>query len=181
VKVEGKRLSANNEPQDLIGTVSRIVKMEGVPTLSSMTNFIEGPFMNTGPLPPVVGTVTQYTYLLTASAGVNDLTGAEVTAILPSAVDWLDLVTTGDTVTYNATTRSMKWVIGDLNAKEQAMVGIQVSFMPDDTHVGKTPTILETQRFKATDRFTGTTVRSEASALTTSLPNESGSGRVKSN
>jgi hypothetical protein len=179
VTTEGKRESEGQSAQSLTGTTLRTIKVEGAPVLTAVTNFTEGPFTNTGPVPPVVGKVTQYTYLLTASAGVNDLTGIEVTAILPASVSWLDLVTSGDTVTFNSTTRTMKWTIGDLNVKEQAMVGVQVSFTPEANQTGKTPTILETVRLKATDRFTGTTVRSEAAALTTSLPNESGSGRVK--
>lgn len=179
VKVEGSRISENRETQPLLGSVMRIIKVEGEPSLSSMTNYSEGPFTNTGPIPPVVGKVTQYTYLLNAKAGVNDLTGAEVTAVLPVGVSWLDLVTSGDTVTYNSTTRTMKWTIGDLSARGEANVGVQVSFLPTKAMENKTPTILETQRFKATDRFTGTTVRTEASALTTSFINDAGSGRVK--
>lgn len=179
VKVEGKRREGSRD-SDLAGSIKRIIKVEGAPLLNSQTNYTEGPFVNTGPIPPQVGKVTQYTYLLSAQAGVNELTGAEVTAILPSWVEWLDLVTTGDTVTYNATTRTMRWVIGDLKAREEVSVGIQVSVTPRGDQVGTSPSILETQRFRATDRFTGTTVRADAPALTTSLLGDSPSnGRVR--
>ena len=61
---------------------------------------------------------------------------------------------------------------------------MQVSFLPSLTQVGTTPTILEAQRFKATDRFTGTIVRAEHSALTTGLYYEEDKdlrdGRVRS-
>lgn len=167
--VTGLRISESQVSEKLEGTVSRTIKVEGVPLFTSKTNYSEGPFTNTGPVPPVAEKVTQYTYLLSVKAGTNDLTGGEVTAVLPQAVSWLDMVTPDDVVTYNATTRIMKWSIGNINAHTEATVGIQVSFLPSITQIGKIPTILETQRFKATDRFTGTTVRAEAPALTTNL------------
>lgn len=160
------------------GETERTIKFESVPTLQSQTNYGEGPFVNTGLLPPVVGKVTQYTYLLTAKAGSNDLAEAEVTATIPPYVDWLDLVTAGDEVRYNAQTRTLTWVIGNLAAHAEAYVGMQVSFLPESSHVGQMPTILNTQRFKAVDRYTGTTVRAEAPAITTDL-GDSGISRVK--
>lgn len=167
--VTGLRISESQVSEKLEGTVSRTIKVESVPLFTTQTNYAEGPFTNTGPVPPVAEKVTQYTYLLSVKAGTNDLTGGEVTAVLPQGVSWLDMVTPDDVVTYNATTRTMKWSIGDIDANTEATVGIQVSFLPSVTQIGKVPTILETQRFKATDRFTGTTVRAEAPALTTNL------------
>ena len=179
VAIEGSRTSQDRKEQSVQGSATRTLKIEGTPELSSKTNFTEGPFSNTGPVPPQVGEATEYTYLMTARAGVNDMTGAEVTAILPPWVEWLDTVTANDTVTFNPTTRAMKWAIGDINAREEASVGIQVSVTPEENHAGEIITILETQRFRATDRFTGTTVRTETSALTTSLEGSSSSGRVQ--
>jgi hypothetical protein len=185
VDVTGSRLYENRASQTLQGSISRTMKVEGVPKLTSRTNYGEGPFTNTGPTPPVVEKVTQYTYLLTAKAGVNDLTGAEVTAVLPQGVTWLDLVTSGAEVTYNATTRTLRWNIGNLDANEEVTAGVQISFKPSTSQVGLRPTILETQRFKATDRFTGTTVRTSAPALDTNYSNDqddqAGVGRVQAN
>ena len=64
-------------------------------------------------------------------------------------------------------------MIGYINANSQRQVSVQVSLLPSLTQVGTSPTILEAQRFKATDRFTGTVIRTEHPALTTSLFDES--------
>jgi hypothetical protein len=121
--------------------------------------------------------------MLKVRAGTNDMTGAEVTAVIPQYVSWLDLVTDNDDVTYNATTRTMKWTIGDLDANTEKEVSIQVSFLPSLSQVGTTPTILESQRLKATDRFTGTVIRADHPALTTSIyssaDDEMKSGKVR--
>lgn len=165
--VTGSRLYENHSSQELKGSASRTIKVEGIPQLTTRTIYGEGPFINTGPVPPVIGTMTQYTYMLFAKAGVNDLTGTEVTAILPQGVTWLDLVKGDGEVTYNTVTRTLRWNIGNLSAHKEVTMGMQVSFIPSASQLGRMPTILETQRLKAVDRFTGTTVRTTASALST--------------
>jgi hypothetical protein len=169
VSVDGKRIFESDVPEKLASVAERTVRIESIPELKGTALHGSGAFKDTGPTPPVAEEVTQYTFVLRATAGSNDLTGAEVTAVLPQYVSWLDLVTEGDTVTYNPNSRTIKWTIGDLKANVEAEVSMQVSFLPSLTQVGTTPTILEAQRFKATDRFTGTVVRGEHAALTTGL------------
>ena len=172
VTMKGSRIFESNAAEELIGTAERTIKIESIPTIYGSAFYKTGMFVNTGPTPPVAEKVTQYTFVLTVLAGANDLTGAEVTAVLPQYVSWLDLVTDGDDVTYNPTTRTIRWIIGNMDAGSEESVSMQVSFTPSLTQVGVTPTILETQRFRATDRFTGTTVRSDHSGITTSLTDE---------
>ena len=172
VTVRGQRVFEDRVPQELVGTAARTIKVESIPTLTSESLYGSGPFVNTGPTPPIAEKVTQYTYTLKVKTGTNDVTGAEVSAIIPQYVSWLDLVSKGDTVTYNASTRTMKWTIGDMDANSEKEVSMQVSFLPSLSQVGTTPTILEAQRFKATDRFTGTVIRTGHPALTTSLYSE---------
>ncbi|MCF7816156.1 MAG: DUF11 domain-containing protein [Candidatus Pacebacteria bacterium] len=167
VTVKGQRIFEDRAAQELVGTVSKSIKIESIPTLASSVVYEGGPFMNTGPTPPIAEKMTQYTYKLVVKSGANDVTGAELTAVVPQYVNWLDLVTDGDTVTYNATTRTIKWNIGDLSSNTEVEVSMQVSFIPSFSQVGKTPTLLEAQRLKATDRFTGTVIRAEHPALTT--------------
>lgn len=172
VTVRGQRVFEDKPSQELVGTALRTIKVESVPTISSSAYYKTGPFVNTGATPPVAEKVTQYTYTLKVKTGTNEVTGAEVTAIIPQYITWLDLVTEGDDVTYTSNTRTMKWTIGDIDANSEKEVSMQVSFLPSLSQVGTSPTILEAQRFKATDRFTGTVVRAEQPALTTSLYNE---------
>ena len=172
VTVRGKRIFEDRVSQELVGTAERTLKVESIPTLAGEILYSDGPFTNTGPLPPVAEKVTQYTYLLKAKSGANDVTGAELTAVLPLYVSWLDLVSSGDNVSYNTVTRALKWNIGDMDANTEVEVAIQVSFLPSLSQVNTSPTLLESQRFKATDRFTGTVVLVEHPALTTTLYGE---------
>ena len=174
IAFSGERQVFSSEvPQELEGIVSRIIKVESVPEIESEVLYGSGPFTNTGPVPPVAEQITQYTYEINVEGGVNDVTDAEITAVLPLYVSWLDLVQGDGTVTYNATTRTMKWNIGDMDSDEKKTMFAQVSALPSLTQIGSTPTLLGSQRFKATDRFTGTVVRVDHRALTTALFNES--------
>ena len=172
ITAKGQRVFEDKVPQELVGTASRVIRIASTIALSSSALYSEGPFINSGPTPPVAEKVTQYTYLLTAKNGSNDITGAVMTAHVPQYVTWLDLVTPGDDVTYNSTTRTMTWDIGNMKANEYKEAWVQVSFLPSLTQVNTTPTLLETQDFKATDRFTGTVVRAQAPPLTTALIND---------
>jgi hypothetical protein len=173
ITTKGQRIFEDKKSQELVGTAARTIKVESVPVVTGETLYHTELFTNTGPLPPVAEKVTQYTFELTVNSGANDITGAEITAVVPQYVSWLDLVTSDDVVTYNTVTRTLKWSIGDMDANTEKKVGIQVSFLPSMTQVGTKPTLLEAQRFKATDRFTGTVVRVVHPALTTTLYAES--------
>lgn len=172
ISVRGQRIFEDRVPQELVGTASRVVKISSDVTLSSSALYSDGPFVSTGPIPPVAEEVTQYMFLFSVDNTHNDITGAEMSATLPQYMTWLDLVTPGDDVTYNPVTRVITWDIGDVEADGHEEAWVQVSFLPSNSQVGKTPTILESQRLRATDRFTGDILRADAPALTTRLFND---------
>jgi hypothetical protein len=173
VTFSGQRQVFSSElPQNLQGIVERKVRIESVSEVASETLYSSGPFTNTGPTPPVAETVTQYAYVIEVESGVNDVTDAELTAVLPQYVSWLDLYQGEGSVTFNSTSRTMKWEIGDMDSHSSERLYVQISMRPSLSQVGSTPTLVGTQRFKATDRFTGTTIRANGSALTTSNDND---------
>jgi hypothetical protein len=183
VTVKGKRVFEDRVPQELIGTASRVLRVESIVELTTVAVHTIGPFSNNGPTPPVAERVTEYTFQFSLQNGSNDITDGVLTTTLPPYITWLNVVTAGDEVTYSPSTREMKWNIGDVSANAVVDAAVQVSFLPSLSQIGTTPTILETQRFKATDRFTGSLLRADSSALTTSLftdPDEDAkNGRVR--
>lgn len=172
VGIEGNRLLEGRVSEKVTDTTTRTVKVASVASLASSAVYTEGPFTNTGPIPPVTEKTTQYTLLMTVHNSTNDISDAEVTAVLPQYMTWLDMVSENDTVTYTPSTRTIRWNIGNMSARGYEEVWIQVAFTPSLSQVDTVPTILETQRFKAVDRFTGAIIRDDASALTTALPQD---------
>lgn len=170
--VKGKRVYEDRVPRELTGILTRTVQIESKVAYDSSMVYSDGPFTNTGPVPPIAEKTTQYAVLMTVENGSNSITGAEVTAVLPPYVTWLDLVTPGDTVKYNATSRQLTWDIGDVEANTREEVWMQISFTPSLAQVGETPTLLRDQQFKAMDRFTGTSLRATGYALSTVLSDD---------
>lgn len=186
VNVKGKRVSDDNASQELTGTMSRNVKVETQTSLASQVFYSTGPFGNTGPVPPVAEQTTTYTVIMALANGSNPLSDAVVEATLPPYVSWPDKVQvpTG-TLTYNQTTRTVSWRIGDVDAEKTLAAGYQVSVLPSQSQVGTVPALILEQRSRAKDRFTGTVVRATTPDVATQPTDENDEskreGRVRSN
>ncbi len=167
VHAEGNRISESNVSQRLTGTATKVIKVESVAALTSETLYSTGGFTNTGVVPPKVEAVTTYTMHLEIVNGSNAVSNGTVTAVLPAYVTWLNITTSAQTFTYNPQSREVSWKVGDLRAGEKRDASFQISVRPSAQQLGQAITLLNTQRFKATDRFTETTIRTEAPALTT--------------
>lgn len=183
VDVRARRVSERQVAEELIGTASSIIKVVSQPQVYGDAGHNNGIFSDYGPVPPEVGTETSYTLSLMIENGSNDISNAEVTASLPAYVTWLDMTAGSGEYSFNPTSRTLQWYVGDVEANAATFSSFQVSFLPTVTQIGTTPTLMGQQRLRADDDFTGTVVRDENSAVTTHLPQESGfgsnSGEVK--
>lgn len=105
-----------------------------------------------GPLPPKIDTTTTYsvTWLLQNSA--NSIANTVVTGLVPSYVAWVGNASSGD-VTYNDSTRTITWSVGDMNANASRSVTYQIALTPSIPQKGSTPVIISNQRIQTFDRF----------------------------
>ncbi len=158
ITLHGQRIFENDVPQVLDGVVKQVIKVQSVASISVKTIYDSGPFENEGPLPPVVDETTTYTLHLIAKSGVNKLNDAVVTAEVPQYVKWLNTVSGGDNINYNANSRLMTWKIGTIDPNSVEEAYIQVSITPSAAELGTIPSLLETQTFVAIDEFTGTKI-----------------------
>ncbi len=169
VSVAGRRVSETRVPQTLTNIESRTVRFESAIDLSSYAVRSVGPFENSGPVPPRAEQPTTYTMMLGLQNGSNELADAAVTMTLPQYISWQNLVSGGDTVTYNSNTREVTWSVGSVAANSVHNAAFQISFLPSVSQVGSVPVLVGEQRLRATDRFTGSVVRDTAGAVTTAL------------
>jgi len=169
ISAEAKRLSEDSVSQRLTGTLQKNIKVESVVQLLSSVFYSAGAFPNTGPVPMRAEEATTYSVMMYVKNGTNAMADGVVTAMLPPYVTWLDKTTTPTVFTYNPQTREVSWKVGDLEAGKEREVEFQISVRPSLTQVGDLLTLVNTQRLKATDRFTGTTLRSESLPLTSHL------------
>lgn len=173
VTVRGDRVFEDEVPQELVATAERTIRVEASAVLASaITN--EGPFNNSGPVPPVADQTTEYTVQFEVRNGSNDATGAEATATLQPYVAWTDTTSGDGSFSYNGGTRTLTWNIGDMDGNETKVGSVQLAVTPSTSQIGRTPTVVDTQYFRATDRFTGTVIRTTSSALTTRTATDNG-------
>lgn len=172
VNAEANRVSASQVSQKLSGIVERSVKVASAVEFSSAVRYSVGAFKNSGPVPPQAEEVTTYSVRLHVKNGSNAMTEGVASMSLPAYVTWLSLTTSASTFTYNPQSREVSWKVGDLKAGEAREAEFQISVTPSVSQVGQVITLVNTQRLRATDRFTGTALRTEAAALTTELSSD---------
>jgi hypothetical protein len=178
-----RRVFENRATEQLVGTVKSEVKFtSSVAVARKIARGVPG-FTDAGTIPPTADAETTYTVILEASAGGNDVTGAVLTTSLPQYVNWKNLSVGDGTLTFNPISKEITWTIGAIDAGATRTTSFQVGLLASQNQVGTTPAIVGTQRFRATDRFTGAVVRAEAIPLSSELGPESGmeqqNGRVQ--
>lgn len=176
VTTRGQRIFEDRVPQELVGNTKQLIKIQSAATLLTKALYKNGSFTNEGPIPPKVEETTEYTLDFTIKSGNNKLGQGEMTAELPQYVKWLDKVTEGDDITYNANTRIVKWNIGDLDANSQETAAVQVSFTPSMSQVDLFPEILGRQYFTGIDTYTETAIKDSNAPISTVLMNEPSGG-----
>src|SRR3989344_165980 len=175
--VYARRVREAGAAEEIVGTAVAEAKYESQPERRAQAGRNDGPFVDTGPLPPIANQDTTYTLTFEIEAGANDLTAAVMTTSLPQHVAWLDNFEGEGTVEYNPVAKQIRWNVGAMSAKTSKQLKVQVSLLPSVTQVGTNPTLVGSQEVRATDRFTETTVRVVNALLTNELSREAGYGR----
>ena len=130
--------------------------------------------MNTGPMPPRVDTPTTYTAVFSVTNNSNLVRGAKLTTTLPSYVQYLNQVAPSierRNVTFDPTSRSLTWNIGDLEAgpgygnRPPKELFVQLELTPSATQLGNSVDMTGEISLTRTDSFTDTSLNFKQSAL----------------
>jgi len=181
-EITGYKIAEDGQSVLVKSNQSKEVKISSTLHLVAKALHQSGPFENTGPIPPKVGEETSYTVVWSVSNLYNDLSGVVVKASVPTYVNWLGVVKPiSEDVYYDTATGEISWKIGDLNAGVGVLspareVSFQISFVPVLNQVNKTPELVYKSVIEAIDDFTGVTLRTEESVLSTKLTDEPGFG-----
>ena len=174
VTARGKRLDEQGLYQNVSMSVVKEVKIATTLALSARLFHEGGFFTSSGPVPPKAEQETEYTVVWSLSNSSNGVADAKVSALLPSYVTWLDRVNPpSETVRYNPVGGGVVWDVGEVEAgvgvgTPPREVSFQISIRPSLSQVGAALALVGDTSASGEDRFTGTTVVSNArSALTT--------------
>lgn len=143
-----------------------------------------------GPLPPAVGETTKYWVFLHVANQINPLTAASVEALLPAGIDWTGryTLTAGELVRYDATTRRVSWILGDVAdykndfTGETLSAGFEVAVTPGKEDVGQTMVLLGQAELQARDTAAGIVINATTPEVDTKLQQDAyakDDGRVR--
>jgi len=156
------------------------IKLRTDLSLSNSAHYYEGPFSNTGPIPPKSGEKTAYTITWKAFNSLNEVKDATVEAPLPENVAFEQKAyPAGSNLIYNSQTRSMVWNIGTLKPGTGSVIPAEtvtfsISITPQETQRGVPAELLGPTKFSGTDTFTNELIEYESPALNTTLPQDQG-------
>lgn len=179
VTVSGKSTGDGNQPQTLSSSFTHLIRVAtdfGVTARSTRT---EGPFKNTGPIPPQANVESTYTILLTLTSSVNSVAGASVQARLPSYVRFLGVTSPSDgTIAYDPNSRVVTWTAGDVSAGTLASNpkkgAFQVALLPSISQQGTSPVLASSITYSGTDRFTKQQLTGSVYDVTTQTSSDPG-------
>ncbi len=153
--------------------------------LSSVRYFDDaGAPLGSGPLPPIVGSVTHYRALWTIASGLHGLNTVTVSATLPDGVLWDDFSTeTSGSIVYDSGTRTVRWTVSSIPAGSAAVTArFSVSIAPTAADVSLAKTLVGKAVLNAKDDMTGAFLERSADAVTTECIGDvlvKGKGAVK--
>jgi len=173
VYATGDRVSNINVPMKT-GETARRIKVSTETNLSGRILRNSGPFINTGPIPPVSDRTSTYTVVWSIDNTNNVVTNAVVTATLPPYVTWTGQVSPqSEDIKYDSNSGLVTWNVGRINTYTSSSgrkeVAFQVSVEPSVEHVGTSPIIVNQARLTGLDNWTKESIENAQIYLTTSF------------
>lgn len=177
--VEAVRVSDEDVEEEVNLNTFATVKMQSdVPSLI-YTVYEEGPFANSGPIPPKAGEPTTYTLVFEVANSSNDLNNVKIEAILPSYVDWNGLVSPASSdVIYDDVSKRITWNAGFVRAgvgyiTSPKTMYANVTLTPSATQVGQQVDLVRESKLTAYDTFTETNIVKDLGVTDTKIHNQS--------
>ncbi len=185
VRAGDEKTGENNpmlETTVLVGKVAQDfkTKINTKLRLSQEGYYSEGPFDNSGPIPPESGEETTYTVKWTAENYYNDVKNTKVRAILPYNAELTGEISPEneeENFTFDSASREAVWSIGDgspFYAGESRSVSFQISLKPNSSQEGETAEIIGSAKLSGEDQWTDETVEDVDSRIDTALPDDPG-------
>lgn len=141
-------------------------------------------FGNSGPIPPRSGETTTFTIIWQAQNYYNDLKNVKIKAILPANVYLTGKIYPEESVSkfaLDSKSREIVWTVKDSEIMEAGtgvvnnppMIAFQVALTPAFEQKGRTAQIIGEARLTGEDQWTEIIIEKRASAVDTTLPDDS--------
>lgn len=172
-RAEATNFELGGEEKRISHEIINRVKVATEPTVNAYLLHSEGPLVNSGPIQPVVGTLTTYTLVLRAGNTTNTIKNTEVSFTLPRYVSLREIFIPEDAdIDYDERSRTVTWRVGEIEpgvgfTKPHKEVFLSLSFEPSLDQVNLSPDIVENIEINAVDVFAEVPVRNTMPDLNT--------------
>lgn len=173
--ITGRQAVAGSAAKKIESGETKVVKVISNVGFSNQVVYYTGPFTNSGPIPPKVGSETTYTVTWSLTNTSNIIRNTKVRATLPPWVNFVGTVSPESAnVTYNSSTKEITWDAGTIPrgagfGNDGPQVSFQISFIPSLSQVDETPDLLNDAVLTGRDDFANVEVRVNRSSLNTKL------------
>lgn len=168
ISVSGTRVGQTNVLEQISASFVKTVKIATVTALSASSRHVSGP------IPPLIGQSTSYNIVWNVRNGWSSIADGVVSAILPSYVSYSDITTGTGSFSYDSTSRTVTWNVGDIAQNTTAQGTFQVSFTPSSSQRGSAPSLTSMLSFSGYDRFAGVKITASTDPSTTETKGDPG-------
>ncbi len=172
IDAKGVIVGQGTQPEEVSNIYNGVIRVASDVSISNALFFNNGPFVNSGTLPPKVGEETTYTVEWTVSSTTSSLDDVKVVADLPSYITWKGESFPEDAnISYNSINRRLTWNAGEITpgASGSKKIYFKVGFIPSVSQIQTLPTIISSGSLEAKDAFTGDIVSKTFGQLNSSL------------
>ena len=166
VSVSGTRVGQTNVPERVVSSITKTAKVVTTVVFSTYVLHRSGPISNNGPIPPRSDQATTYSIILNVLNKGSTVADGKVSTTLPSYVSYTGPTSGSGSFSYDETSRTVSWNVGELVQGRSAQGAFQISFTPSTSQKGDTPMLTGEVSFSGYDRFAGVQISATADPVT---------------
>ncbi|MDQ5958159.1 MAG: hypothetical protein QG665_510 [Patescibacteria group bacterium] len=144
------------------------IKLRTVAKLNQKVLRAEGPFQNTGPMPPKVEQESTFTAVWTVTNSSNIIRDGLVKTVLPPQIEWKNISKPAtEELAFNPVSRELVWKLGRVLPGAPREVVFNLGLVPALNQVGIAPVIIGQAKFSGFDTFAETVIESGMADINT--------------
>jgi hypothetical protein len=174
ISASGTRVGESNVPEKVSTSATKTVRVATAIGFSSIASHSSDPFSMVGPIPPKANQQTGYVVIWNISNKGSTIAGGAVTATLPSYVTYTGKNSGTGSFSYDTTSRTVTWNVGDIAQNTTAQGIFEVMLTPSTSQQGGAVPLTSAVAFSGFDRFAGANVTASAVAATTETVQDPG-------
>lgn len=176
--ISGRSASESLGDVEIKNDASKEIKIASFLQLANYVLHYTGPFKNTGPMPPEVGSETTYTVIWSLGNTSNDFSSVKISSFLPPYVRFLNKISPENAnLSFEESTGKIIWDAGDITAgagiiQPAREIAFQISLMPSLNQIDTAPFLVLETVLEGYDNFVDNTVNETKPPLDTELKND---------